>query len=166
MNDPLEKPASSAFELADFEREVPVENLPPVKWSIQKHEVAQLLALSGLKKTEISKATKVPLNTINNWLTSTEFREYIDRLALEMAGVLKSKRLQILTKILDARIRAIEDEDNGDWAKMSRKDTLDILKEIREETEEGEKKQESAYIQLMEKLIDKATPVITISPGS
>ena len=150
--------SSTAYEMASYETEAPIEQLPPVLWSVQKYDVAQLLALSGLKITEISKATKVPLGTINAWRKSTEFMEYVNRITLESAALLKAKRLQVLTKTLDARIRKIEEDEDGDWAKASRKDTLDILKEIREETEVTEEKEESSYMKLLEKLMLTSNP--------
>ena len=164
--DKTEASVSGAFELASFETTVSHEVLPAVKWSIQKYEVAQMIALMGLKKTEIAKQTKVPLATINNWLKNSEFSDYINKLALESVNVLKAKRIQLLTKMLDARIEEAEDE-NGGYAKLSRKDTLDIIKELRDETEEAEKKQESSYTKLLEKILLNSTPpkVVDITPA-
>jgi hypothetical protein len=146
-----EAPATDAFELANFETLVDNSPLPNVMWSIEKHKVAQMVALSGLSKAQISRETGVPLSTINRWLTHGEFSEYINTLVLESASVMKAKRLQLLTKILDARIA--EAETTNDYARLSKLDTLDIINAIRKETGEEEKRDESKYTQILEKIV-------------
>lgn len=165
MNGALTQPGTDAFVLADFETAVPNEVLPPVMWSVQKYEVAQMIALSGMKVSEISKATMVPLSTIKRWQTNPEFQNYINTLALESVNIMKSKRIQLLTKMLDARIEEAEGE-NGSYSKLSRADTLEIIKELRKESEDDEKKQESNYTRLLEKILLNSNPpkVIDVSP--
>lgn len=155
---------TEAFELADFETPVSGAPLPNVRWSIEKHKVAQLLALSGLAKTQISRETSVPLATINKWLQHGEFVDYVNQLVLESATMMKAKRLQLLTKILDARIA--EAEKTGDYSRLSKLDTLDIIDRLRKETGEDEDRKESKYAQILEKIITatQGPPVINITP--
>lgn len=161
-----EAPATNAFELASFETPVDSTPLPNVVWSIEKHKVAQLLAVSGMSKSKISRETGVPLSTINKWLTHGEFTDYINSLVMESVTLMKAKRLQLLTKMLDARIE--EAEVNGDYARLSKLDTLDIIAAIRKETGEEEKKDESKYTQILEKIVGMtSTPkVIPATPSS
>lgn len=144
--------ASEAFELAEFETQVPDTPVMPVQWSVEKFKVAQMIALSGKPKTEIAKITGVPLSTINLWLKHGEFQEYINRLVLESAELMKAKRLQVLIKIMEARLEEAELE--GNYASLSRKDTVDIIREIREETEEKEATQRSNYEMLLDRLVE------------
>jgi len=131
---------TDAFELADFETPISNALLPSVVWSIEKHKVAQMLALSGLSKSQISRETGVPLATINKWTQHVEFSDYVNKLVLESASLMKAKRLQVLTKILDARIA--EAEKTGDYARLSKLDTLDVIDRIRKETGEDEDRKE------------------------
>jgi hypothetical protein len=110
-----------------------------------------MIALAGLSKVQVSRETGVPLSTINRWLQHGEFTDYINRLVLESAAVMAAKRLQVLTKILDARIA--EAEKSGDYARLSRLDTLDIIDRIRKETVAEEDKQESKYTQILDKIV-------------
>ena len=157
---------TDAFELADFETPVSGDILPSVVWSIEKHKVAQMLALSGLSKSQISRETGVPLQTINKWVQHGEFSDYVNKLVLESATLMKAKRLQVLTKILDARIA--EAEKVGDYARLSKLDTLDIIDRIRKETGDDEDRKESKYTQILEKLVGMSSttqkPLIDVTP--
>jgi hypothetical protein len=152
---------SEAFELAEFELPVSTKPAAPILWSIQKYEVAQMVAMKGLSRKEISKVTGVPLATITRWLSNGEFTEYINKIIVESATLAKAKRLQFLTKVLDARME--EAELNGDFAGASKKDTLDVISELRKETEGEDKQEESNYMKLFEKLIDKTQTIQVIN---
>lgn len=143
---------TDAFELADFETPLSTSAVPNVMWSIEKHKVAQMLALSGLSKTQISRECKVPLGAIKKWQESSEFRDYVNQLVLESANLMKAQRLQILTKILNARIDEAEKTD--DYARLSKADTVDIIAALRKETAEDEEKKESKYVQILEKMVE------------
>lgn len=145
--------ASEAFELADFETPVSTLPVPNVVWSIEKHTVAQMLALEGKSKARISRETGVPVGTITKWQQHGEFRDYINQLVLEQVAVLKARKLQDLLKTLAAREAAAEAAD--DWAGFSKADSLDILAAIRKETGEEERREDSRYSQVLEKLLEK-----------
>lgn len=150
-----------------FERSVPTKPMRPLAWSIEKYEVAQLLALSRMTVQQVSEATNVPINAIQKWRQHPEFTDYMNKLVLEGATVLKAKRLMILQKILDARIHKAE--ELGDFAFLSTKDTLDILSEIRKETEEEDNKEKSTWMQtldvLLTKTAEKQAQLIEMSRG-
>jgi hypothetical protein len=139
--------------LAPFERPVPTRPMQPLAWSIEKYEVAQLLALSRMTVTDVAKATNVPVHIIQKWKQHPEFSEYMNKIVLEGASVLKAKRLMILQKILDARLERAE--AMGDFATLSTKDTLDILSEIRKETEDEDSKEKSTWMQTLDVLLTK-----------
>lgn len=142
---------TNAFELADFETPVSSAAVPNVMWSIEKHTVAQMIALSGLSKAQISRECKVPLGTIKKWMESAEFRDYINQIVLESANTMKATRLQLLTKILNARIE--DAEKTGNYATLSKLDTLDVIAAIRKETSDVEETKESKYTQILEKIV-------------
>lgn len=142
---------SGASELASFETPVyaPVK-VEPVRWSIEKYKVAQALALSGKKKTNIAKDMKIPLAVINKWLESEEFCDYVNEIVMEGAKKLKTRRLQDLMKTLQAK----EDRAELDgWDTFSTKDGLDVLSEIRKETGEDKGNGQSNYTNLLENLL-------------
>lgn len=158
---------SAAFDLADYETPV-VGNIqiPQVRWSIEKHRVAQMLALEGKPKSKISKETGVPVPTINKWLEHGEFRDYINQLVMNEASVMNAESLRMAIKTLRAREAAAEAAD--DWAGFSRADSMDIISTVRKLTGE-EHKEESSYLKVMEKLMEKipdspARKVIDVTP--
>lgn len=142
---------SGATELASFETpSYGVTPLLPVQWSIEKYKVAQELALSGKTKTKIAKDLKIPLAVINKWLENKEFTEYINDIVTEGAKALKSKRLQLLMKTLQAREERAELDG---YDTFSSKDGLDIISEIRKETGEDKGSGQSNYTNLLESLL-------------
>lgn len=146
----------SADQLAVGETLIPTEPVRPIQWSLQKYEAAQLLALSRHSVQEISDMIKIPVASINKWKQHPDFRKYMNKLLQETAETMKSYRLQVLSKILDARLALAEEHNN--YASLSTKDTLDILDSIRKETESEDNKEHSNYMKLIEVLItDTAT---------
>ena len=142
---------SEAFELASFETPVITSKVPNVVWSIEKHKVAQMLALEGKNKTAISKETGVPVPTINKWLQHGEFRDYINDITMEAAGTMKAMLISLDLKMINARIEAAE--VSGDYARLSGKDTLDIIDNLRKLTGADESKEDSAYANVMKKML-------------
>lgn len=148
--------------LQPFETEYVPKVAPPVKWSVEKYKVAQTLALSGKNKRQTAKELKIPLNIIDSWLKSSEFQDYMQSLIDEYGKVMKTNSLMYLNKILQARI---EEAEIDGYANLSRKDTLDIITEIRKETGD-DKVAEGNYLGLLEKLVNHSLknqqPVITV----
>lgn len=154
--------SGDAFTLASFETPVTNEALPAVLWSVQKHEVAHMIAVQGVKPSEIAKQTGVPLSTINRWLKHPEFVAYVNQVTLESVNTLKAKRISMLSKMLDARVKEAEDDGGRGYAGLSQKDTLEIIKELRNETEDTEKAQESTYTKLLERMLANSVPAQVI----
>lgn len=154
---------TEAFELADFETPVSVPTQAPmVMWSLEKYRVAHMIAFEGKAKKQISRETGIPLYTINKWHSNPEFKSYIHSIVLENATADKAERLMIYNKILDARIE--EAEKTGDYARLSKMDTVEILQAKRKETEKDEQKEESKYVQVLDKILSLAKPAIDITP--
>jgi hypothetical protein len=156
----LQTTIQEAHELAEFETPYVQVQAMPVQWSIEKIKVAQLLALTGKTKTAVAKEMKLPLTVINKWLENGEFNEYIRNLVTEGASILKAKRLQLLTKILDARIEEAEREG---YSCVTKKDTVDIVSELRKETGE-DKHIDNSYTSLLEKLVLSSTQHNNVQP--
>lgn len=155
MNIDINNTPTEAFELASFETpDKGPQQVPAVRWSIEKHRVASMLALEGKSRAQISRETTVPEATIKKWQENKEFQDYVQAIVNEEAGLMKSKLLQIKMKMLDARIA--QAEETGDWAALSRKDTLDIMAEIREETVEKGDSEKSRYEQILSRIVDAA----------
>jgi hypothetical protein len=141
--------------LEDFERPVPTAPMKRLAWSIEKYEVAQLIALSRLTIKEVAVATKVPESVIYKWKRHPDFQEYMNTITLEQADNFKAKRLQILSKVLDARLE--QAERAGSYALLSTKDTLDILSEMRKETETSSEGDQSNFMKTITSLIEKTS---------
>jgi anion-transporting ArsA/GET3 family ATPase len=146
-------PELCASQLEAFETPIYERPLKPLTWSIEKYEVAQQLALSRKTITQISEDTMVPLSAINRWRAHPDFRAYMDKLVLDTAETLKARRLQLLSKVLDARVERAE--ELGDYASLTSKDTLDVLEAIRKETVDDQPKESSKYLKTLEALLVK-----------
>lgn len=147
---------NETFELAEYETPVPVENIPTLVWSVEKYKVAQMLALQGKSRKDISLETKVPLATIDSWRKHPDFQAYIASLIDIAAATMKRDNISLMRKVVDARIA--EAEKSGDYASLSKKDTLEIIKELNIMTEDDTKKEESNYAKLLEKLVIGSMP--------
>ena len=139
------------FELASFETPVSLEVVRPIQWSVQKYEVAQMMALQGKSKAQISRDTKVPLGTINYWASHPDFVDYLKSLIDSAAASMKNQNISLLSKIIAARVA--EAELSGNYASLSKMDTAVLLRDLTELTEADNKREESNYAKLLEKLV-------------
>lgn len=143
--------SDTTFELADFETPLPTEAISPLIWSVEKYKVAQMIALHGKSIIDISRETKVPLSTINVWRKHPDFQDYIRQTIDKAASTMKQDNISMLTKIIAARVA--DAELSGDYASLSKKDTLELIKELNSITAEDTKREASTYDKLLEKLV-------------
>lgn len=147
MNDVVENVEAS--KLASFETAHTQQQIAPIVWSVEKFRVAQMIAIDGKTKTAIAKELGIPLSAINTWLKHPDYKAYIEQTVLDAAKAIKNKKLQLLIKTLAAREAEAELEG---YSTFSRKDSLDIMTEIRKETGE-ERAADTSYTQLLEKMV-------------
>lgn len=141
---------TAPWDLASFETEYVPTQTPALRWSVEKYKAAQLLALSGKNKKQTARELKIPVSIIDAWLQNPEFDAYMQSLVEDYGKTMKNNNIMLLNKILQARIEQAEIDG---YADLSRKDTLDIITEIRKETGE-DKAAESNYVGLLEKLVN------------
>lgn len=145
--------------LEEFETEYVPTAPATFKWSVEKYQIAQLYAMTGKSKKQISKELGLPLTFINKCFESNEFQKYMQEITLEAAKELKAEKIMDLRKALSAR-REIAEEMG--YETYSRKDTLDIMEALRKEVGE-EKTEDSNYAKLLEKLVANTAPVQIIN---
>lgn len=145
--------------LEEFETEYVPTAPATFKWSVEKYQIAQLYAMTGKSKKQISKELGLPLTFINKCFENNEFQKYMNDITLEAAKDLKTEKIRDLRKALDAR-REIAEEMG--YENYSRKDTLDIMEALRKEVGE-EKTEDSNYAKLLEKLVANTAPVQIIN---
>lgn len=144
-----------ASELNDFETPYVPTLAAPLKWSIEKYKVAELLAFSGKTRRAIAKELSLPVSVVESWCKNSEFMDAVNEMIMDSVKHMKKERLRVLNKILQARIEQAEQEG---YADASRKDTVEIMEAIRKETGE-DKSQDSNYTRLLERLV--ANPPVT-----
>ena len=152
---------TDAHELAAYETPVSTLPIPNVTWSIEKHKVAQMLALEGKSIAQISRETGVPVSAINKWNQHGEFRDYKRQIIMEAAKESKDMLLSLNLKILNARVAAAE--ETGDYARLSGKDTLDIMESVRKLTTNDDPKEDSQYSSILEKILGITNKPIEIN---
>lgn len=145
--------------LEDFEHEYVPTAPATFQWSIEKYQIAQLYAMTGKSKKQISKELGLPLTFINKCFESNEFQKYMQDITLEAAKELKAEKIMDLRKALAARRELAEDMG---YENFSKKDTLDIMEALRKEVGE-DKVEESNYSKLLEKLVANTAPVQIIN---
>lgn len=144
----------NVFALAEFETPVSENPIQPLVWSTEKYTVAQMIALHGKSRAAISQETKVPLSTINSWLKHPDFQEYVKATIDKAASTMRQDNIALLTKMIAARVAEAELAD--DYANLSKKDTLSLIKELNDLTGESTSKEESMYAKLFEKVLMKS----------
>ncbi len=149
-------------ELNDFETPYLPRVAEPMKWSIEKYKVAELLAFSGKTRKVIAKELALPLSVITKWCENTEFMDAVHEMLGDKIKHMKNSRLLVLNKILQARIEQAEIEG---YADASRKDTVEIIAEMRKEST-GDPSTDSNYARLLEKLVMNQIPTQIINVGS
>lgn len=138
--------------LEEYERPVSSSPIKPLVWSIEKYEVAQLLAISGYTIAKISEVTTVPITAIKKWKQHPDFIKYMDDCLSDTSVDLKKFRIGLLRKVISARVDRVE-EMGGDYSILSTKDTADLLAELRKETEKNEDKEQTQYMRTIEALL-------------
>jgi len=138
-----------AGSLASFETVHKEVQVVPVRWSIEKHKTAEMLAISGKTKTAIAKELGIPLTAINSWLAHPDFKNYVDSIVTASAKEFHTELMSLKMKIVNAR--KAEAEING-YATLSNKDTLDVMAEIRKDSTTSDTASTS-YTNLLEKLV-------------
>jgi hypothetical protein len=154
-------PAENLSILEEFERPISTVPMKQLEWSVEKHEVAQLLSTKGMSIEKVSEITNVPISAIKKWKTHPDFIKYMNDYILSIAESMKAYRLSLYLKIIDARVDKIEAMDN--YSMLSTKDTLDILEAMRKETEKEDNKEQSQYLKTLEVLLSKSPNVVEIT---
>lgn len=137
----------------------------PMPLSSEMREVAELLATKGMTVQRVSEVTGVPISAIKKWKKNPEFTQHMQNFVLDIAEGLRAWRLMMCMKTLDARVEKIE--EIGDWSLFSQKDSMDIMAEMRKDTEKQEEKEQTQYMKVMEALIIKSATknIVNIADG-
>lgn len=145
----LQELGKEVWELTGFETAYVPKQTPPILWSPEKYRAAHLLALSGKNRKETAKEMGIPVGIIVKWDQSPEFQDYKRSLVEEYVQCLKNDNIATMLKIIAARKEQAEMEG---YADLSKKDTVDIMAEIRKATGD-EKTSDNSYMRLLEKLV-------------
>jgi predicted transcriptional regulator len=146
-----------ASELNEFETPYVPTVAAPLQWSVEKYKAAELMAFSGKTKKAIAKELGLPPAVVSRWTENAEFMEAVNRMVADTIKDMKNERIRFLKKILAARMEQAEQEG---YADASRKDTVEIIAELRKEAGEDPSR-DSNYARFLEKLVLSApTPQI------
>ena len=85
-------------------------------------------ALDGSSPDTIALRLALPVSTVRSILSRKDTKEYLQHLSEELNAMEVMRLKSMYTKLLDARL----EEADGDIAKVSRKDTIDIMKAYQE----------------------------------
>lgn len=115
------------------------------------------LAIQGLQPRQIAISLKVTPMFVQRYLAKKEVRDYMTKIRLVHAEMQQAKMLSLLSGVLDDRLERLE-EDEGRLAELSRKDTLDIMRQISEISQamlknEKESETENTYINLLQQVL-------------
>lgn len=138
-----------ACELNDFETAYTPVVATQMLWSVEKFKVAELMAFSGKTKKKIAQELGLPLGVLNKWAENPQFMEEVYRMSQDAFKLNKQSRQLYLAKVLAARIEQAEIEG---YADSSRKDTVEIVAELRKE-ENPESSSQTNYTNLLENLL-------------
>lgn len=112
------------------------------------------------KKTnlEVALFLGISSNDVKNIINRKHVKEFLQQLINAQYDVTKEYKLELLSKVIDAKLKALEDEDGKiDFANSTRKDIVDLLLIQDSLLKEREKKElgtsEDTYITLLQQII-------------
>lgn len=138
-----------ATELNEFETPFVPQVAAPLLWSIEKYKVAEMMACSGKTKKQIAKELNLPLGVVNKWCENSQFMEEVYRISQDYLKTMKQDNQMFLSQIIAARRAQAE---TAGYADASKKDTVEIIAEMRKERGE-DSSQQTNYTGLLENLL-------------
>jgi hypothetical protein len=154
----------TTYELAEYETPLKLDRVTPMVMSVEKHEVAAMLALTGMTILRISEVSGIPVTAIKKWKKHPDFVKLMNDMVTERVSDMRAFRLRNCLKTLDARIEKVE--ELGDWSLFSTKDSIDIQDSMRKDSEAKEETEQSQYMKTIEALLVKSSrPVVVQIEG-
>ena len=118
--------------------------------------VAQLYA-SGKSKKYIASHTGLTQSKVNNILARPEIIEYVQELVKSDFLATKTARQLLLHKIIEDKVREVEEKYDGNFAKATNKDLLDVIKAYDDIMKESEKaalgNTDNTYVTLIQQIV-------------
>ena len=79
----MEDLVPAVTELEEFETPLEVTKVTPMVMSVEKHEVAEMIAIKGMSVTRVSEETGIPVSAIKRWKRHPDFAKLIRDMILE-----------------------------------------------------------------------------------
>ena len=126
--------------------------------TLEERAICELSA-DGRTPKEVADFLNLPLNFVRKTLKKPSVKESITELVNAQLEMTKEYRMKVINRIVQDKIKQIEEEFEGDFSKATRKDLVDLialqdslLKE-REKAELGTK--DDVYINILNQVVDK-----------
>lgn len=145
--------------LATYETPVTLRQVKALEWSTERYLVCELVATSGMSDAKISETTGIPITAIKRWKKHPDFIQEVRNIIQKEISDMRTFRLGLCMRMINSRVDKI-DEMGGDFSMLSTKDTLDIMSEMRKDSEVKDDVEQSQYMKTIEALISKTQPVI------
>jgi len=149
-----------ATDLEEFETPLEVKEVKPMVMSVQKHVVAELIALKGYTVTQASEETGIPISAIKRWKKHPDFAKLVRDMILEKVDDMRAYRLGLCMQMIESRVRKVE--ELGDYSMLSSKDTLDIMDSMRKDSEKRDESEQSQYMKTIEALLVKSSKPVVV----
>ncbi len=125
--------------------------------SLLERSVCELYA-QGKSTTLIALELNVSTHSVNKVIASKKTKKFLKDIINEQFNVLKEGRLRILNKIINDKLAKLEKENGGDLANATKKDVVDLMREMDIMLKEREKKElgtnDNTYINILKQVLD------------
>ena len=115
--------------------------------------------MMGKSNREVALALGVETKVVTGILNRDDVRQYLSVAQPEFELARKDRMLSLMNRVIDDRIKKIEEDEDADFSGLSRKDTVDIILAMDGIQKEAEKaklgsNQNNVYINLVNQLMD------------
>jgi hypothetical protein len=148
-------PAVSSIDEDKVELTMP-DIIPKKPLTVLERYVCELYA-SGHNPKAISVKIGMPVQSIRSLLAKPYVREFVSELIQAQYNVIKEGRLRILNKIVEDKLEEIEEQHDGNLAKATKKDVVDLLLAMDSMLKEREKAElgtsDDTYINIIQQVL-------------
>jgi hypothetical protein len=121
-----------------------------------EYKVCELYA-EGASTKIISETLGAPVTTVKAILSRNHVKSVISEMVRDQYLTLKEGRLRVINKIIDDKIRKLEEETDGDMSSATKKDIVDLLVIADSMLKEREKAElgttQDTYVQVIQQIM-------------
>ena len=126
--------------------------------SLVERKIAEL-KLKAYSPTRISQELEIPETQVKKILNRKAVKEFINKAMSQIKSSIKDELVALHLKIIEDKIKYIEEKHNGDFSKATKKDLPDLVKMLDDILKEEEKAKlgttQNVYVNVLNQVLNK-----------